>query len=121
MQLLDSLQRIAHRLAWLKPWVVGTGLALGALAVALILFADPQGGDGLLMTAIAGGLWCLCAWLFLDTLAAVPPAPGAELAGWGRLRRQLARLWYLLLAGALLGLTLAVVSLSQHLLGEALD
>ncbi|WP_082674056.1 hypothetical protein [Thiohalocapsa sp. ML1] len=121
MQMLDRLQGVARRLGGLKPALAAAGLVLFALATALVVFGDPQSGDGVLMPAIAGGLWCLCAWLFIDTFAAVPPAPTAELHGWGRLRRQLARLWYLLLALALLGLTLAVLSLSERLIGEALD
>jgi hypothetical protein len=120
MQILDRLQALAQRLAWLRPALAAAGLVLFALAAALVVFGDPQSGDGVLLPAIAGGLWCLCAWLFIDTFAAVPPAPAADLHGWGRLKRQLARLWYLLLALTLLGLTLAVLMLSQRLLGEAL-
>jgi hypothetical protein len=120
MQMLDRLQGVARRLGGLKPTLAAAGIVLFALAAALVVLGDPQSGDGVLLPAIAGGLWCLCAWLFIDTLAAVPPAPAADLRGWGRLYRQLARLWYLLLALALLGITLAVLSLSENLIAEAL-
>jgi hypothetical protein len=119
MQILDRLHALARRLAWLRPALAAAGIVLFALAATLVVFGDPQSGDGVLLPAIAGGLWCLCAWLFIDTLAAVPPAPGPNEHGWRRLRRQLARLWYLLLALALLGITFAVLSLSQRLIGEA--
>lgn len=120
MQPLSRLQAFARWLRPARPLFVGVGGLAFLLAAYLVVFGDPQTSDPLLLPAIVGILWSLCAALFVNTFETVPPAAGPELRGWTRLRRRLTRLWYGLLAIAFLGLTVAALLLTRRLLGEAL-
>ncbi|WP_295882495.1 hypothetical protein [uncultured Thiohalocapsa sp.] len=118
--MLHRLQGFARWLRPARPLLVALGLLAFALATYLVLFGDPQTSDPLLLPAILGLLWCLCAVVFISTFETVPPAPPADVTGLSRLKRRVARLWYSLLALAFLGLTVAALLLTNRLLGEAL-
>jgi hypothetical protein len=120
MPLLNRLQALARWLRPARPLFVGVGAIAFALAAYLVVFGDPQTSDPLLLPAIVGLLWSLCAALFISTFEAVPQPAGPDLRGWARLRRRAARLWYGLLALAFLGLTVAALLLTRRLIGEAL-
>jgi hypothetical protein len=120
---MDLLHRLQDVALWLRPALrpfIGLGALSLALAAFLVLFGDPQTSDPLLLPAIVGMLWCLCAALFITTFESVPPPAGADLRGGQRLKRAVARVWYRLLALAFVGLTVAAILLSQRLIGEAL-
>ncbi|NBC13808.1 MAG: hypothetical protein GVY09_10780 [Gammaproteobacteria bacterium] len=120
MSVLSRLQSVAR---WLRP-ALSVFSALAALlllaAAYLVIFGDPQRSDAVLLPAIVGFLWCVCAAVFITTFESVPPPATADMAGWPRLKRGLARGWYGLLALAFLGLTVAALLLTNRLVGEAL-
>ncbi|MGD2019886.1 MAG: hypothetical protein PVJ47_02445 [Thiohalocapsa sp.] len=120
MQLLNRLQALARWLHPARPLFVGAGAIAFILAAYLVVFGDPQTSDPLLLPAIVGILWSLCAALFISTFETVPPPAGPDMRGWAGLRRRATRLWYGLLALAFLSITVAALLLTRRLLGEAL-
>jgi hypothetical protein len=119
--LLDSLHRVARWMRPAAPIIALVGLALFTLCAGLLLFAQAEAPDKILLPAIVGVLWCLCGYVFIHAFAEVPAPPGAELEGWPRLKRQLARAWHWLLAVSYVGITLWALLITNHVIGEALS
>lgn len=120
MSALSRLQGLARWLRPALPVLRGLAVLLFLVAAYLVVFGDPQRSDAVLLPAIVGFLWCLCAAVFITTFESVPPPATADMAGWPRLKRGLARSWYGLLALVFLGLTVAGLLLTNRLVGEAL-
>ncbi len=120
MRLLTHLQSAARRLRPALPGLVGVGMALLALVLSLVVFGDPQRSEALLLPAIVGLLWCLCAWVLITTFDAVPAPASAVPSRWGRFKRRIARAWYWLLALAFLAVTASALLLTYRLVAEAL-
>lgn len=120
MDLLHRLQGLARRLRPALRLFVGLGVLSLLLAACLVLFADPETSDPLLLSSVVALLWCLCAAVFITTFETVPPPAGMSRRRWPRLKRGIARMWYRLLALAFLGLTIAALLLSKRLIDEAL-
>jgi hypothetical protein len=104
------LQALAIALALL---VAATVVSVLAPAVEVLQAALP-----LLFTAL---LWTICVLVFLLVFTRVPPPPGPQLGGLRRLGAQLNRGVHWLLAGAVLGLTLAAALLTLRLIGDWLS
>ncbi|WP_295541454.1 hypothetical protein [uncultured Thiohalocapsa sp.] len=120
MALLCRLQGFARRLRPALPVLSALAALLFVVAAYLAVFGDPQRSDVVLLPAIVGFLWCFCAVVLIGTFASVPPPVTAQMTGWARFKRRLARGWYGVLALAFLGLTVATLLLSNRLLGEVL-
>jgi hypothetical protein len=118
--MLTRLQHLARWLRPARPVLVGMGALCLGLAAYLVIFGDPQRSDAVLLPAIIGVLWCLCAVVFINSFEAVPAPPTAEASGWTRFKHTLVRLWYGLLALAFLVVTVATLLLTNRLIGEAL-
>jgi hypothetical protein len=119
--LLDTLHQIARRTRPAAPVLATVGLLLFALCAGLLLFAQAEAPDKILLPGIVGVLWCLCGYVFIHAFAEVPAAPGPDISGWPRLRRQLARAWHWLLAFVFVGITLWALLITNNVIGEALS
>jgi hypothetical protein len=119
--LLDTLHQTARRMRPAAPALAVVGLLLFALCAMLLLFAQAEAPDRILLPAIVGVLWCLCGYVFIHAFAEVPAPPGAELSGWPRLQRQLARAWHWLLAVVFVAITIWALLVTNNVIGEALS
>lgn len=117
--MLDTLQRLAQ---WMQPAarylsVAAVILLLTCLGL-LLLTAGGERGDRLLLPAIAGLVWCIFGYVFIQTFESVPAPPGAEIRGWRMLKRRLARAGHWLLAIVFLGATIAALTLTNRIISE---
>ena len=116
MSLLNTIQRGAAALQWLKKPALGLAL-LFLLAIFYIVFtSQSHEGDRYLVPCIIGLLWSLSAFAFIINFCAVPPQADKDAALFLRLKRRLRRLWYGLLAFLFLAATVAVLIVSYRLL-----
>ena len=118
---LETLSALARRLRPAAP-ALTIALALLVAATVVAVLAPTvealQAALPLLFTAL---LWTICVLVFLLVFTHVPPPPGPQLRGLGRLGAQLNRGIHWLLAGAVLGLTLAAALLTLRLIGDWLS
>jgi energy-coupling factor transporter transmembrane protein EcfT len=112
---IDRLQRIALAIRFLRlPSMLAALVGLLAL-FATVLLSRSHAGDILVIPAFLGLAWGLSAYAFITTFQAVPDKADR---GWGlfaRLKRNLRRAWYGLIALLFLAATLLVVFLTYRM------
>jgi hypothetical protein len=116
MSILNTIQRTAVTLQWMKrPLLV---LALGFLVVVvyIVLTSRTHAGDHYLVPSIIGLLWSLSAYAFIINFCAIQPPAEKDASFLFRLKRRLHRIWYGFLAFIFVNATLAVLFVSYRLL-----
>jgi len=115
--MLDILQRIALAIRPLRYAAIVLGL-LCLAALGVIILGAPASGEQnrYLVPAIVGFVWCLSAYGFIDTFQHVPEKADRDRHGWvARLKLQLYRGWFWILAVLFTAATLAALFLTFRL------
>lgn len=112
---IDRLQKLALRIRPLQPVAIGIGVLCLAVVAGIILTDYSQQNDRYLLPAIAGALWSLSAWVFINTFQSVPGRAGSAQGIRARFKRKSLRAWYWLLALVFLATTVVAVFLTLRL------
>ncbi len=116
MSLLNTIQRTAAALQWLKKPTLGLALIFLVAVFYIVVTSQSHDGDRYLVPSIIGLLWSLSAFAFIINFCSVPPPAETNAPFFSRLKRRLHRFWYGLLAFLFLAATVAVLIVSYRLL-----
>lgn len=113
--MIDSFQRFANRLWPLRIVAVGAGVLSLVLVVVIILFSTTQEDDRYLIPGVLGILWSLSAYAFISTFQSVPEKAKKPDGFLRRLKRNIHRSWYWIIAFIFTGTTVATAFLTFRL------
>ena len=113
--MIDSFQRFANRLWPLRIVAVGAGVLSLVLVVVIILFSTTQEDDRYLIPGVLGILWSLSTYAFISTFQSVPEKAKGSDGFLHRLKRNIHRSWYWIIAFIFTGTTVATVFLTFRL------
>ena len=113
--MIDSFQKFANRLWYLRIVAVGAGVLFFVLVVVIILFSNAREDDKYLIPGFLGILWSLSAYAFISNFQSVPEKAKRSDGFLHRLKRNIHRSWYWIIAFIFTGTTVAVVFLTFRL------
>jgi len=113
--MIDSFQRFANRLWPLRIVAVGAGVLSLVLVAVIILFSTTQEDDKYLIPGVLGILWSLSAYAFISTFQSVPEKAKRPDGFLHRLKRNIHRSWYWIIAFIFTGTTVATLFLTFRL------
>ncbi len=107
--MIDSFHRLANRLWPLRIVAVGAGVLFLLLVVVIILFSNSREDDKYLIPGFLGILWSLSAHAFIINFQSVPEKAKRSDGFLHRLKRNVHRSWYWIIAFIFTGTTVAAV------------
>jgi hypothetical protein len=107
--MIDSFQRLANRLWPLRIVAVGAGVLFLLLVVVIILFSNSREDGKYLIPGFLGILWSLSAHAFIINFQSVPEKAKRSDGFLHRLKRNVHRSWYWIIAFIFTGTTVAAV------------
>ena len=113
--MIDSFQKFANRLWYLRIVAVGAGVLFLVLVVVIILFSNAREDDKYPIPGFLGILWSLSAYAFISSFQSVPEKAKRSDGFLHRLKRNIHRSWYWIIAFIFTGTTVAVVLLTFRL------
>ena len=113
--MIDSFQRFANRLWPLRIVAVGAGVFSLVLVVVMMFFSTTQEDDRYLIPGVLGILWSLSTYAFISTFQSVPEKAKRSDGFLHRLKRNIHRSWYWIIAFIFTGTTVATVFLTFRL------
>ena len=113
--MIDSFQKFANRLWYLRIVAIGAGVVFLVLVVVIILFSNAREDDKYLIPGLLGFLWSLSAYAFISNFQSVPEKAKRSDGFLHRLKRNIHRSWYWIIAFLFTGTTVAVVFLTFRL------
>jgi hypothetical protein len=114
--MIDSFQKFASRLWLLKIIAVGMGVLFFVLVVVITIFSTSQDDVKYLIPGVIGILWSLSAYGFTSTFQFVPEKAKSSDGFFHRLKRNIHRSWYWLIAIIFAGTTIATILSSIRLI-----
>ena len=113
--MIDSFQKFSNKLWYLRIVAVGAGVLFLVLVVVIILFSNTREDDKYLIPGFLGILWSLSAYAFISNFQSVPEKAKSSDGFLHRLKRNIHRSWYWIIAFIFTGTTVAVVFLTFRL------
>lgn len=107
--MIDTLQKIAQTIKFLRLPSIAAGLLSLASIVVIIFTSESHEGDRFLIPSIVGLLWSMSTYSFIVTFQSVPEKASKTIKFFNRLKRNIHRGWYWFIGIVFLGTTLTVI------------
>lgn len=110
--MIDTLGKISQALQFLRLPVVIVGLVCLTTITVITFTSKSLEEDYYLIPSIVGVLWATTTYIFLAGFHTVPPKADPSWKLIPRIKRKLARAWYVFLAITFLGTSILAVSVT---------
>jgi hypothetical protein len=114
--MIDSFTKVANSLQILRLPSVIAGLLSAVAMLTVIITSESHEGDFYLIPSSIGLLWSIATYSFLVNFRSVPEKAALSWKLFSRIKRNLIRAWYWLIAILFVGATLAVVAVSYRMI-----
>ena len=114
--MIDTLQRIARAIQFLRLPAIVVGSMSLILICTLIFIAQPGAGDRWLMPGFVSLLWAVSTYAFIVNFQSIPAKVDKSMRFFTRLKRNIHRAWYWLVALIFLGASLGVLFVSYRMI-----
>lgn len=114
--MLESLQKLASRIKFLRIPAIGFGILCLALLVWAILISAKD-VHNLIMPAFIGLLWAVCSYSFIGVFQSIPQKAATQSGFRKKIVRHILRAWYWMLGWGFIVLTLLVIAITSKLVG----
>ena len=113
--MIDSFQKLAKRMWWIKHIAVVGGVIFLGLLAAIIFSVDSRLDDQYLIPSILGLLWSWSLYVFISTFQVIPEKADGGGTFFRQVRQRIHRSWYWLIALIFAGTTVAALLLTLKL------